>query len=55
MQTGRQNIVEKYAKQYSSPLLFIEEIVVKALDHIGTGWENGDYALSQVIYERADL
>ncbi len=45
---GAAKIVEKYAKQYSSPLLFIEEIVVKALDHIGVGWETGDYALSQV-------
>lgn len=27
---------------------FVEEVVVKALDQIGDGWENGQYALSQV-------
>ncbi len=27
---------------------FVEEIVIKALDQIGDGWESGHYALSQV-------
>lgn len=27
---------------------FVEEVVVKSLDQIGEGWENGTYALSQV-------
>lgn len=30
------------------PLQFIDEILVKTLDDIGNGWENGEYALSQV-------
>lgn len=29
-------------------LEFVEEVIVKALDQIGDGWENGEYALSQV-------
>lgn len=29
-------------------LNFVEDVVVKALDQIGDGWENGEYALSQV-------
>lgn len=27
---------------------FVDQVVVKALDQIGDGWEKGDYALSQV-------
>lgn len=31
-----------------SPMDFIEETVVRALENIGEGWQNGTYALSQV-------
>jgi len=32
----------------SSPLQFVEQVVVPALEQIGDGWESGDVALSQI-------
>ncbi len=42
-----EKIMLEYKKQ-GSPLPFVEEVLVKVLDSIGSGWEKGDYALSQV-------
>lgn len=36
------------ASRRYSPLAFVEEVVVPALDEIGTGWANHQYALAQV-------
>ncbi len=44
---GASAILDQYLLKHT-PLQFVEEIVVKTLDDIGSGWENGDYALSQV-------
>lgn len=38
----------KEALQNLSIIEFVEEVVMPALDHIGSGWERGEYALSQV-------
>ncbi len=42
-----ENMLVEFLKQ-GSPLLFVEEVLVKVLDNIGNGWGSGDYALSQV-------
>jgi methanogenic corrinoid protein MtbC1 len=39
-------MVEALGKLHSEA--FLEEVLVPALDDIGTGWEQGEYALSQV-------
>lgn len=41
------DILDKYLLKHT-PLDFVEAVAVKALDEIGTGWEKGEYALSQV-------
>ena len=38
----------KEALQNLSIIEFVEDVVMPALDHIGSGWEKGEYALSQV-------
>lgn len=44
---GAEGILAAYLQEHT-PLDFIEKVLVKVLDQIGTGWESGDYALSQV-------
>ncbi len=41
-------LIFEEAKDQYSPLELVETIVVPALDDIGTGWANNQYALSQV-------
>jgi monomethylamine corrinoid protein len=40
-------IVQK-ALEYGSPIEIASELITEALERIGTGWEQGDYSLSQV-------
>lgn len=42
------NKIIKESGKSDSPLQFIEEIMIPALERIGIGWEQGRYALSQV-------
>ena len=46
-QTGAFAILETASRQYT-PFECISEIIVPALDRIGSGWENGELALSQI-------
>lgn len=50
LSSDEQNAHRIYAEASSrySPLDFVEEVVVPALDEIGTGWANHQYALAQV-------
>jgi len=42
-----QKIMDDHVNQIA-PVKFIEKIVVPSLEHIGEGWKDGNYALSQV-------
>jgi methanogenic corrinoid protein MtbC1 len=42
-----QKLVNEYTRQ-TTPINFIEDVVVTALERIGTEWEKGNIALSQV-------
>ncbi len=42
-----QRVMEQERQEYGS-MAFVDQVVLGALENIGSGWERGDYALSQV-------
>ena len=46
---GAEKILKKLKKQ-TSILQIVEDVFIPVIEDIGTGWENGEYALSQVYW-----
>jgi monomethylamine corrinoid protein len=45
--TASKRVVQR-ALEYGSPIEIASELITETLERIGTGWEQGDYSLSQV-------